>query len=279
VGKRETVDDAIMREAQDALPFPVEEAVIDCASVREVPGSRSRRHKAILVTIRRDCVQRYVRAIKWAGLVPEAIDTGTTALIRLHRRLHEMNERPVIFCNVDETQTMLSVVTSESILAQHQVEWGLRPVKEKVAGNLEIAKDQSAAARLIEKHGVAYDAVEQGMADEAAVMRGAEDRIGRIVYQLVAPHLERLVYEFHTIIGYVRSEVSGADFGKVYLYGLGGSVRGMASYVADRINIPTECVNPIDSLTLAPGQEPPSPAESTAYAMSLGLAMRKVTWL
>jgi type IV pilus assembly protein PilM len=279
VGKRETLDDAIMREAQDALPFPVEEAVIDCASVREVPGTRPKQYKAILVTIRRDCVHRYVRAIKWAGLVPEAIDTGTTALVRLHQRLHEMDEQPVIFCNIDETQTMLSVVTAESILAQHQVEWGLRPVKEKVADNLEIAKDQSGAARLLERHGVAYDAVEQGMVDRTAGPRGTEDRIGRIVYQLVAPHLERLVYEFHTIIGYVRSEMSGAGFGKVFLYGLGGSVQGMASYIGDRINIPTECVNPIDSLTLTSEQEPPSAAEGTAYAMSLGLAMRKVPWL
>lgn len=279
VGKRETVDDAIMREAHDVLPFPVDEAVLDCASVREVPGSRPKQHKAILVTIRRDVVQRYVRAIKWAGLVPEAIDAGTTALIRLHQRLHDMEERPVIFCNIDEKQTMLSVVTGDSILAQHQVEWGLRSVKDKVADNLEIAKDQSGAARLLEKHGVAYDAVEQGTASAAAGPRGAEDRIGRIVYQLVAPHLERLIYEFHTIIGYVRSEMSGADFGKVFMYGLGGSVQGIESYISHRVNIPTECVNPLEKLTLATGQEAPSPAEGTAYAMSLGLAMREVSWL
>jgi len=281
VGKLETVDDAIVREAQDALPFPIDEAVLDCASVREVPGTHSRQHKAILVTVRRDCVQRYVRAIQWAGLVPEAIDTGTTALIRLHRRLHDMDERPVILCNIDETQTLLSVVTGQSILAQHQVEWGVRPMRDKVADNLEIARDQSGAARLLEKHGVAYDALEQDALEleEETPAHGTEDRIGRIVYQLAAPHLDRLIYEFHTIIGYVRSEMPGADFVKVFLYGLGGGVQGIESYIGTRIGIATECVNPLDGLPLAARQDAPPAAEAAGYAMSLGLAMRKVSWL
>jgi type IV pilus assembly protein PilM len=77
---------AVRFSAQDQLPMPIDQAVLDFQPLEVVNGPDSRHQRVLLVAARRDMVGHVLTAVRAAGLRPEGIDLSAFAMIRsLHR--------------------------------------------------------------------------------------------------------------------------------------------------------------------------------------------------
>jgi len=276
VRKSETLEEAILRESREYLPFPVEEAVIDYPSIVALPTGESEQYKATIAAVRSGHVTQYVHDLKKIGLTLEAVDLSICSLIRLHKHLHDMSQNPIILCNIGQTQSLFSVVASDTILAQRNVSWGIQTLYDRILANLGLSEDQHKAKVLLKKHGLLYDDPQQsGGLEEGVEM----DQLNRTIYQIITPHVEELIYEFHKLIGYVRSEEQNPAFERICLYGHSIFIRRLDHYLEKRLNIPTKLVNPMAESELCEDGMLPEISEGAPYALALGLAMRKVNWL
>jgi type IV pilus assembly protein PilM len=82
------LDAAVRFTAQDQLPMPIDQAVLDYKALEVVPGpgGNGRLQRLLVVAARRDMVERVVTAVSGAGLRAEGIDLSAFAMIRaLHR--------------------------------------------------------------------------------------------------------------------------------------------------------------------------------------------------
>jgi type IV pilus assembly protein PilM len=80
------VDAAVRFHAQDQLPMPLDQAVIDHQRLEVVNGEAGRRLRILLVAARREMVERVLSALRSAGLKPEGVDLSAFAMVRaLHR--------------------------------------------------------------------------------------------------------------------------------------------------------------------------------------------------
>ena len=75
------------------------------------------------------------------------------------------------------------------------------------------------------------------------------------------------------------SELRSTRFDELFLYGQAEAIHSLAPYLENRINIPVTCVNPMLKLTLSDADALSDAAKGAPFALALGLAMRKVTWL
>jgi type IV pilus assembly protein PilM len=74
---------AIQFQAQDYIPIPIEEAIIDAQIVREfVDDQEQRMIEVLLVAAQRDMVENTVAAAEAAGLRPQVIDLSAFAIVR-----------------------------------------------------------------------------------------------------------------------------------------------------------------------------------------------------
>ena len=101
----------------------------------------------------------------------------------------------------------------------------------------------------------------------------------RAIYQIINPHIEELVHEFHKVIGYVRSEEQNTVFEGTYIYGQGASIRHLDRYLERRLNTTARLMNPLSKVALSDDSILPDQSESSRFGVALGLAMRRVTWL
>ncbi len=80
------LDSAIRFQAQDHIPMPVDQAVLEHHSLGLVETSEGPRSRVVLVAARRDMIDRLLEAVRRAGLRPQGIDLSAFAMIRaLHR--------------------------------------------------------------------------------------------------------------------------------------------------------------------------------------------------
>ena len=279
VGPGEFLEEAIVREAKKYVPFPLEGAVIDYPAITSPPSDSPNQYSATIIAGRRDFTKQYIELLKQAGLIVEAIDFDVCSLIRLHHFLYDTRHDPVIICNLGYSESLLSIVTEDNILAQRHIPWGTKALLEKLTANLEHVDEEIKGKKLLQKYGLLYEARDNGDKGLEPLQDTEMNNVLRTIYQIIAPSIEELIHEFHKIIAYVRSEVPNPAFEAIYLYGHGSLIYNLDRYVEKRLQIPTKLVNPFTSSVLGAEGFLRDTSEGGAFTLALGLAMRKVTWL
>ncbi len=92
---------AVNFQAQDQVPMPLNNAVMDFHPLGIVDTPAGPRQRVVLVAAQRDMIERLLKAVRQAGLSAEGVDLSAFALIRsLYRPDPEQTGR-VLYLNVD----------------------------------------------------------------------------------------------------------------------------------------------------------------------------------
>jgi len=79
---RKELEAAVRFQAQEQIPMPMDQAVIDFQPLEVVDGEEGRRQRVLLVAARKDMVTRALDAVRGAGLRAEGIDLSAFGMIR-----------------------------------------------------------------------------------------------------------------------------------------------------------------------------------------------------
>jgi len=101
VTDRKELAAAVRFQAQDQVPMPLNNAVLDFHPLGIVETPAGPRQRVVLVAAQRDMVEQLLSAVRAAGLTPEGVDLSAFAMIRsLHHREEDDSAR-VLYLNVD----------------------------------------------------------------------------------------------------------------------------------------------------------------------------------
>jgi len=103
---RKELDAAVRFQAQEQVPMPLANAVLDfhALGVHDTPAGP--RQQVVLVAAQRDMVTRLLGAVRRAGLRPEGVDLSAFALIRSFYRPDPEHDGRVLYLNVDGLTNM-----------------------------------------------------------------------------------------------------------------------------------------------------------------------------
>lgn len=101
VTDRKELAAAVSFQAQDQVPMPLSNAVLDFHPLGIVDTPAGPRQRVVLVAAQRDMIERLLAAVRHAGLTPEGVDLSAFALIRsLYQPDPDQTVR-VLYLNVD----------------------------------------------------------------------------------------------------------------------------------------------------------------------------------
>lgn len=92
---------AVTFQAQDQVPMPLNNAVLDFHPLGVFDTPAGPRQRVVLVAAQRDMVERLLAAVRRAGLTPEGVDLSAFALIRSLYRYDAEQSARVLYLNVD----------------------------------------------------------------------------------------------------------------------------------------------------------------------------------
>ncbi len=102
VTDRKELAAAVRFQAQDQVPMPLNNAVLDFHPLEMIETPAGPRQRVVLVAAQRDMVEKLLAAVRGAGLTPEGVDLSAFALIRsLHHRDEDQARQRVLYLNVD----------------------------------------------------------------------------------------------------------------------------------------------------------------------------------
>jgi len=101
VTDRKELAAAVSFQAQDQVPMPLSNAVLDFHPLGIIDTPAGPRQRVVLVAAQRDMIERLLGAVRQAGLTPEGIDLSAFALIRSLYESDSDETTRVLYLNVD----------------------------------------------------------------------------------------------------------------------------------------------------------------------------------
>jgi type IV pilus assembly protein PilM len=251
---------AIRFEAQDLIPIPIDEAILDFQILEHFPGADHPMMRILLVAAHRDTVASLVAALDGADLAPSLVDIVPFALIRaLGTTTSALDpDRATAEAIVGIGAGVTNVVVHEDGVP--------RFVRMLVAGGNDVS--ESIAAEL----GVDADTAEDL---KRRAGNGSSDQLETRANTIVLNRMNSLVEEVQGSLDYYLAQPDAPPIGRLIVTGGGGRLPGLAEQLERSLGIEVEIGQPLQSVRLG---RTGIPAEQLAAAESvlsvpIGLAL------
>lgn len=250
---------AVRFQAQEHIPMPLDQAVIDFQSLGAVQTPDGERTRVALVAARREMVERLLLAVKDAGLRPVGIDLSAFAMVRALDTGGVEGAEPVLYVNV---AGMTNVAIAEGTVCRFT---------RAVPGGME-----SMVTQLAERRGLTSEHARGwlrhvGLVTPTDVLDGDPDILTE-ARSVLADGARRVADDVRNTLDFQRSQEGGIEVARALLTGPAVSVPGFVEQVGADLGIPVEARVVREARPGAAGD-----VDASELTVAAGLAVEEVS--
>ena len=250
---------AIRFRAQEALPIPLDEAVLDYRVLgeRETEGGQ-RLRRVLLVVAHHDLIGRYVEACRLAGLTLSGIDLEAFALLRALAAPADRDESAIVAVSIGHDRTTLAVSDGRVCEFTRVLEWGG-------------AELNAGLARALEMSGPEVESVKRSLSlTGGSSPEGLTPDQAAAAVEVLHRGIESLVRELVSSLTYYQSQPTSLAIGEIVITGGGADLAGLPEELARHLGVPVRLGDPLGRLEVT---HPVDETEIGSYAIAVGLGI------
>lgn len=277
----EDLKSAVIYEAENYIPLPVEEVYLDSQVVH--PLCNHLDHFDVLIAaLPRKTVEPYLGCLKKAGLIPQVLEIESLAIARALVK-NELSPFPVLLIDLGTVKTSLIIFSGYSLRFTSSIPLSSQSFSEAISKAL--GTDLKEAEILKIKYGL-EGAKKIKLKEKTGDSKFEREIIkDRRIFDALIPALTDLSEQIKKYIEYYQTHTShehlppnGKGVAKILLSGGGANLKGLADFLSLELKIPAELGNPWTNILPEPLKEVPELPfeESLKYTTALGLALRGI---
>jgi len=273
--ERDELAGAIQYQAQDYIPIPIEEAIIDFQIIGDyMTPADEHMMEVLLVAAQRDMIAAAVTAVEGAGLKLAQVDVTAFALVRALLGtttgwLAEEAEAPgeaLGVVHISSGLTNIAVVergiprfTRVSSLAGNQF-------TQAIANVLNLTFDEAEALKI--RAGLpSIDAPQEPMdGEDSQLLQTAQDALEREANKFIAEVRRSLDY-------YLTQATQAGTIRRIYLTGTGSQLKNLPSYLEKGLQTSVVLGDPLSQIQASGAVEQAILADRMGCAAAIGLAL------
>src|SRR2546423_3632715 len=259
------IDQIIAFEAQQNVPFPLNEVVWD---YQLVGGGLEEQIQVVIVAIKRDLLDQINNAIEETGLRTRIVGVASMALFNAFRYNYpEVGDCSLVLDIGARTTNILFIEPSKFFL--RSIPLGGSAITAAIAREF----NESFTAAETRKKRDGFVALAGGYAEPA------DPHIAR-VSKIARSTMTRLHAELMRAVTHYRAQQQGNRPARIYLCGGGAGMRYMREFFHEKFQVPIEFLNPVQNLTVPESRlGGMQDVAGSAHLLGelVGLALRNVT--
>jgi type IV pilus assembly protein PilM len=255
---------AIRFRAQEALPIPIDEAVLDYRILSEAETEAGERIcRVLLVVAYRELVDRYLAACRKAGIWVVGIDLEAFALLRSlappRAEDAEAPEAALVAVAIGHDRSTFAVSDGRFCEFTRVLEWGGANLDVAVAQALDLSAPE--AEPLKRTLSIADGPAPEGLTDEEAT--AAREAMRRQV--------QTFARELVSSLQFYQGQPGSLGIGEIVLTGGTAHLDGLADDLERLIGVRVRVGDPLDRVKVGKRVRDPEPVGSLAVAIGLGI--------
>ena len=260
---KEDLKSAVIYEAENYIPFPLEEVYLDSQIVPPLHNHLDH-YDVFIAALPKKIVDPYFDCLKEADLKPVALEIESLSIARALIK-EQTTAFPVLILDLGTTKTNFIIFSGCSLRFTFSIPISSHGLTEAVAKVMK--NDLGKAEKLKIEHGLGK----------------LETTESCQVFDALIPSLTDLVEQLRRRLDYYRDHAAhehlppnGKQVEKVLLSGGGANLKGLAEFLSQELKLPVELGNPWINILPKDKKEKPvlSVAESLTFTSALGLALR-----
>lgn len=236
------MDAAVRFQAQEQIPMPLDQAVLEHQVVGGVPAEEGTvpQVDVLVVAARRDMIASFLDPIRQAGLHPVGVDLSAFGMIRALASeagsgdVGEPGDRPadaVLYCNLGDA-TNLAVARKSSCLFTRVSHVGLEAIAAELAARTGLAPEHATQWLTY----VGLDRPLKEIEGDPAVAEAAR--------QALADGVTALVDELRLSLDYYGTQESALPVSRIVLCGPGSAIAGLPQRMEESLSVPIAVARP-----------------------------------
>ena len=255
---------AIRYRAQEVLPIPLEDAVLDYHILSEyTDGDGNLKRRVLLVVAYRDLVDHYTAACKKAGIRLAGIDLEAFAILRALAPPTEDGAEPgtaaLVVVSVGHDRTTFAVSDGSACQFTRVLDWGGSSLNSGIARALDLAPSEAEPIKL--SLSLSEPSIPAGLTSEQAVK----------VREAVLHELQAFARELVSSLQFYQSQTGSLGIGEIVLTGGTAHLPGFAAELAKLIGVRVRVGDPLANVKVAKKVDRELPLGSMAAAIGLGI--------
>ena len=274
--EKDDLKSAVEFQAQDNIPIPVDEAILDYQVINDFKNKDNERTmQIVLVAAQKEMVQSHITALEKARLKPYVVDVSSFALSRSllgnesvvpDNKEIEKNESPIGILDIGESVTNISIVVKRTPLFSRVITMGDNMFLKAIADSLAVQPEE--AKKIKEEIGFP----KQG--DELTEGLSAKQlEKGEKVRRVLSDEAIKFVGEVKRSFDYGLTETAGdEELSELIVSGSGASNKNILTYLETAYK-KVSIGDALSRVNVPAGQ---SLDDQTGYAIAIGLALRGI---
>lgn len=255
---REQLEESIKWEAEQYIPFDVNEVNLDFQILESADGEGQM--DVLLVAAKKDLLDDYVQVIAEAGYTAQVVDIAGFAVENAWEANSDAAEGDVIaLANVGSQVTNINVVSGGVPVFTRDVALGGALYTEEIQKTLSISFEEAEKIKI-------------GDADVAS-----KDVVPKEVEESMRQVTSQIVGEIARSLEFYSATAEDGGIRKIVLAGGSAHVSGLAAAFEDRMDVPVEVIDPVAKVQVGSSVDRNQIEDlGPALAVGVGLAMRRL---
>jgi type IV pilus assembly protein PilM len=258
------LDNAIRFRAQEALPIPIDEAVMDYHVLGETTDAEGQQLKRVLLVVAyREQIDRYVDACRKAGITLLGIDLEAFALLRaLQAPQSGTGDDPsaaLVAVAVGHERSTFAVSDGRVCEFTRVLEWGGHALNVSIARTLDAAPSEVEAVK--RNLSLNDEAVPEGLTGEQAAK--AREAVRRAV--------QTFARELVSSLQFYQNQPGSLGIGEIVLTGGTAHLPGLATELERLIGVHVRVGDPLARIKVSKRVGEPEQLGSYSVAIGLGI--------
>jgi len=247
----EDAREAILWEAEQHIPYDINDVTLDFQILRSEEGAKQM--EVLLVAAKKDMVHQHADILREAGLEPAVIDVDAFAVQNVVLANYDIDPGEVLaLCDIGAEETNLNIIQNRAPLYTKDLPVGTAPLIDVL--KREMGWDQEEAEAALKSPPTDVDISEH--------LKSVFDDLAEAVERASA---------------YLKTSDETEQVSRLLLSGGGAHIPGVAEYLANRLQMPVELIDPLQRFEIDEDRVDTELwyAEAPQFAVSVGLALRR----
>ncbi len=249
-------------EAQQNVPFPIEEVVWDY-QLLEVAGSQE--VEAVIVAIKKEIVEQAAGAFRASKVPLEKVDVAPLALVNAYYYNYGFDAEPTLLINIGARCTSLVFIEGKKIFVR-VIPLGGHLISQNISNEFQ---EPYIGAELLKKG--------KGFVGLGGAYQDPDDPAAARISKIARSVFSRLHAEVSRSISFYRNQQAGSAPKRILLAGGGSAMPFADRFFNEKLNIPVEYFNPLRNVAIGPGVDR-AQLEAEAFHLGevVGLGLRRI---
>ena len=233
----EKIADAIPYEAEENIPFKLEELQLDFQSLK---SNKEGEGRILLAAAHKGNILNFLHLLNETGIKPVKMGMEANALFECYRYFNRIENEAVIQIDIGNNKTIMNFIANNHLLYTRSVSVGVGGIIRTMASSFRIK--HSEAARLF--HGLNLDltSFENNLQRDYYRTLGLTRQQLKKVFTAAQDAADELVEQIILTLKAMQVECGEVIFNRALISGGGSNIAGIGSIIAKELDIPVDAL-------------------------------------